>query len=462
MRMCDEALAHRPNDVDTRLLLADLLIQEAEYGKAEAHLSQCLQQRPRDAQTLLNLGYVTLQLGNSPGALELAQRGLKIRSAWAPLLILKAMAHEYASEFSAALETAESIGGVAATGGDVATLKVAAFIGLGRYEEAIALARGIADDASRKPHDRRVMLLYLVKIFDRTGRYEEAMAACQQAHVIAPGKFDPLSYTRYVDDIIECFTPRNLRMMPRASATTELPVFVVGMPRSGTTLIEQIAASHPSVYGAGEIRDIVNISRVITAETGSVHTYPRAVIDLDSTTVDRLGSRYLKHLQEIGGQAARVVNKALEQYEHLGLISMLFPGSRIIHCRRDPRDVCLSCYTRHLSQLRLPYATSLAHLGQVYREHERLMTHWKATLDMPILTLQYEDLVADQVTVTRKMIDFLGLPWNDRCLRYWESKRKAVTLSYDQVNRPIYDSSIGRWRHYERHLQPLFAALAGD
>jgi hypothetical protein len=260
-----------------------------------------------------------------------------------------------------------------------------------------------------------------------------------------------------VDLILATCSARNLRTFARVSTASDLPVFVVGMPRSGTTLVEQIIHAHPQGFGAGEIADIANMGRGLTTQLGSMYTYPESLHDLTQNAAAALATSYLTRLSERAGpNARRVVNKSLDQFEHLGLISCILPKSRILHMRRDPLDTCVSCYLRRLN---MPYAASLEHLGLVYQQHERLMDHWKATLDLPILTVQYEELVADQQRITRQIIDFLALPWDDRCLRYWEADRTVTTLSYDQVNKPIYNSSIGRWRDYERHLSPLKTAL---
>ena len=165
---------------------------------------------------------------------------------------------------------------------------------------------------------------------------------------------------------------------------------------------------------------------------------------------------YTSRLQSLDQHALRVTDKMLGAWDHVGLIWMLLPRSRMIHVVRDPMDTCFSCYTR---PLRMPYVTSMESLGFVYREHERLMAHWKRTLDLPILTVQYEDLVANQERITRQIVEFAGLEWNESCLKFWQSKRKAATQSFDQVNKPIYDSSIGRWKNYEKHLGPLKKAL---
>jgi hypothetical protein len=301
--------------------------------------------------------------------------------------------------------------------------------------------------------------MQVAKVCDKIGRFDDAMAACLKAHAAVPGTFAPDEFVRRVDGLINVFSPANLRMLARATNRSQTPVFLIGLPRSGMSLVEQIIASHPQAYGAGEIPDILAIARSITAQTGSMYVYPDSVADITPEIADRLAGRYLARLTELGGAAERVTNKMLEQYEQVGLIWMLLPGARIIHVRRDPLDNCVSCFTRYLNSRTMPYVTSLEHLGLVHRQHERLMDHWKQTLDLPMLTVQYEELVADQERITRQIIDFLGLPWGDRCLRYWETKRTVMTLSFDQVDKPIFSSSIDRWKNYEKYLGPLKSAL---
>ncbi len=231
------------------------------------------------------------------------------------------------------------------------------------------------------------------------------------------------------------------------------------MPRSGPTLVDQIIDAHPDAHGAGEIEDVEQMARQLQVHLDAYDPYPHCVADLTQEAADRLASSYQTRLEQLGRGAARVVNKSLENYKHLGLVAMLFGGARIIHCRRHPLDTCLSCYMGGILPSRAPYVTDLCHLGLVYRQYERLMRHWEAVLDLPILEIVYEDLVEDLEGVSRRLIDFLGLDWDERCLRYYESGRTVLTLSYAQVTKPIYRSAVGRYKHYERHLAPLTAAL---
>jgi hypothetical protein len=155
----------------------------------------------------------------------------------------------------------------------------------------------------------------------------------------------------------------------------------------------------------------------------------------------------------------RITDKMLLNFLHLGLIALLFPQARVIHCRRDPLDTCVSCFFQNFRGL--TFTLDLADLGNYYRDYERLMDHWRRALPLPMFKVVYEDLVASPEDVSRRLIDFCGLPWDERCLRSHESSRPVRTVSKLQVRQPIYSSSVGRWRRYESHLGPLREALRG-
>ena len=230
------------------------------------------------------------------------------------------------------------------------------------------------------------------------------------------------------------------------------------MPRSGSTLVETILAAHPDVAAAGEFPAMQQLINSITLDIGSTLPYPVCIEDLDQNDVDTIAGRYLQRLRANDDQAQRIVDKFLNNYKHIGMLAVLFPQARIIHCRRHPLDYCLSCFQTPLSGH--PYTADLGHLGAVYVAYERLMAHWRDVLEIPMLEVQYETLVTDQETITRKILEFCGLGFDERCLRFYEGTRTVLTASYDQVTQPIYSSSVGRYRGFEHHLGPLKEALA--
>ena len=174
---------------------------------------------------------------------------------------------------------------------------------------------------------------------------------------------------------------------------------------------------------------------------------------------DKLARQYLDDLKRFDRKATRIINKHIDNYMYLGFIELLLPGARIVHVTRDPLDNCFSIYMAQMSTSAYPWSTDLANIALVYKQYERLMTHWRDVLSIPMLDVKYEDLVADTEAWVRRIIDFLGLPWDEKCLRYWEAERTVMTLSYDQVNKPIYKSAVKRYEKYEAFIGPLREAL---
>lgn len=230
------------------------------------------------------------------------------------------------------------------------------------------------------------------------------------------------------------------------------------MPRSGTTLVEQILASHPEVFGAGELTDMQDLLRQLTETSATSLPYPECLTLIDGTVVARLADDYLARLRELSPDAPRVTDKLPSNFWHLGIIAVLFPHARIIHCMRDPMDVCLSCYFQDFDGYQ-PFAYDLTDLGQYYTQYERVMAHWREVLPVPILDVRYEELIADTEYVARGMIAYCDLNWDEACLAFHETDRPVLTSSQWQVRLPAYTSSIGRWKHYDLHLGPLKRAV---
>ena len=272
--------------------------------------------------------------------------------------------------------------------------------------------------------------------------------------------FQPPRYAQRMDAMIATFTRDYFQRTAGMGVDSELPIFVVGMPRSGTTLVEQIISSHPDVFGAGEREDMKQITQQLPQDMGTAVGYPACMNGVDEQTVRNTAERHLQHLVELGRGAARVIDKTPQNFQLLGLIGTLFPKARIIHCRRDPMDVCLSCYCQNFDTIR--FATNLDDIGFYYRHYERMMEHWRQVMRVPIHDVVYEELVADQEVVSREMLQFCGLEWDDRCLNFQQNRRAVQTASKVQVRKPIYKSSVRRWERYAEFLGPLKDALGRE
>jgi hypothetical protein len=231
------------------------------------------------------------------------------------------------------------------------------------------------------------------------------------------------------------------------------------MPRSGTTLVEQILASHPMVHGAGELKTMNDVVLTVRGPDGNTIPYPEFVPSLDPAALQAIGARYLALLRELAPHGERVTDKMPSNYYFVGLIHLALPNARIIHTMRDPVDTCISCFSK-LFTAEQNHTYDLGELGRYYRRYERLMAHWRRVLPPGrMLDVRYEDVVADLDGQARRIIDYCGLPWDDRCLSFHETDRPVRTASATQVRQPIYSSAVGRWKVYEEFLGPLLNEL---
>lgn len=250
----------------------------------------------------------------------------------------------------------------------------------------------------------------------------------------------------------------------RAQAShSDKPVFIFGMPRSGTTLLEQVLASHPDVYGAGELKlgaGILNGIQIGRAKIETMYDGTNGTLaDGVNLTIPERGRKYVEVIERIAGtKPLRVVDKMPGNYNWVGLLDAVIPGSYFIHSRRHPVEICLSEYRLFFPD-GINFSYDLRDLGKAYRLYHEYMKHWSAMLGDKILHVRYEDMVADLETQARRIISFIGLPWDEACLRFYESDRKVVTASVTQVRKPIYTTSTNRWRKYEQYLKPLLEEL---
>lgn len=265
--------------------------------------------------------------------------------------------------------------------------------------------------------------------------------------------YDRAAAEAKVDRLIAAFDAQSFT--GPAGGNSELPVFIVGMPRSGTTLTEQILASHPNAAGAGELSEVGQIAGWL----GQKYGYPAK---LPAQGLKDAAKGYLSHVGKVGRGAARVTDKMPGNFYNLGLIARMFSGARIIHTRRDPMDNCLSCFAQNFRADGLAWSLDLEDMAHQYCQYRRIMDHWRKALPSGrMLEIDYEDTVADLETQARRIVDFVGLEWDDSCLRFHETERAVATASREQVRRPIYTSSVGRWKRYGDGVLPLVWALAG-
>jgi tetratricopeptide (TPR) repeat protein len=320
----------------------------------------------------------------------------------------------------------------------------------GDRDAAIARLEATLARPGLTPPDRIGVGFDLARLLDAAGRYDDAFAAAAAANEVAPPPFDAAADARAVDAIIASTDAATMADLPRSTVDSQQPVFIVGMPRSGTSLLEQVIAAHPEAAGVGERQDPFILLEDLELETGAA--FPQAVAAAGPGRLDAAARTYLGMLETIAGDAARVTNKALGLDRVVGFLAAMLPGARFIWIHRDPRDAILSAY---LHQIHQPWAWRIADLAAAHESHRRLREHWTSVLSDRSHAVRYETLVADPDATIDAAIGFLGLPTDPACQRFHESDRAVMTPSHDQVRRPMNASAIDRWQRYRKHLGDL-------
>ena len=457
-----EALKLGP-DVQTLVLTAKVQLGRGNLEAAEQAARLALEMEEESADALTVLGQVLHDRDRYDEALEVLGRALKAAPDNAEALNFTGVAlksvgrlDEARAHVLKALELNPAMYGAYANLGDLVDFSEGT--GAALFERM----QKIFEDA-REPEADELLALHFAyaKALDDRGEHGRALG-----HYIAGGRIKraELGYNEsdtraFFDAIRAAFPKAAFENRSAAGLDDERPVFIVGMPRSGSTLVEQILSSHPQVHGAGEVKHLNRALGQLRDRFPSLPKYPAIVETITPAQLDTLGKDYLQALAQGAGEARRITDKLLTNFFFLGLINLLFPNAKVIHTLRDPVDTCLSGFTK-LFKDDMPHSYDLAELGRYYRKYRELMDHWEAVLPHGFMTtVRYEDVVADAETEARRMIEFLGLEWDDRCVEFHKSDRPVKTASLAQVRKPIYTSSVQRWKRYGAGLQPLIDAL---
>jgi Flp pilus assembly protein TadD len=423
------ALELRPASPEVHNNLALTLERQGRAEEALGHFREAVRLKPDHPDVLANMGALLVQVGDLPAAQASFREALRIDSRNVPAF----------TDLVVLLEDRLS-------------------------DAELAVLNDLLTDPLQPDHLRSRLHFAAAQICDVRGEYQEAAQHLQAANAFQIGHFrksgqvyDPVAYTRLVDRVIATFTPELFERFHGWGPDSDRLVFIFGLPRSGTTLIEQILASHSCVHGAGEIGLGQEAFNSLPAARQDEQAALASLESISASAFGQIAEQLLSRLQALNASAARVIDKMPDNYLHLGLLAALFPHAHFIHCQRDVRDVAVSCWLTRF--FKLQWTSEPDHIASRIRDYQRLMQHWRKVLPVPMLEVSYETVVADLEAEARRLVAGCGLEWESACLAFYETRRSVRTASLLQVRQPIYSRSVGRWRKYADALAPLLSQL---
>lgn len=421
------ALELNPDKADTHCLLGDIFLKQSLYRESEEAFFQALVHDPDHVGTHLGLGQLRMEQGRLDEAKEYFNRAMELRPDQIAPHVFMAQVRKTTADDPL-----------------VARLE----------QEAIKIP-------TLTPTRALSLHFALGKVYDDLKDYDRAFSHFQEGCRI---KRQTISYSSerhslLYRNIATFFNAETMTRLGGAGDPSDLPIFVLGMPRSGTTLVETILASHPQVYAAGELHDLLRIANQPKPGVQS-EGFPLSMQGLTADDLTRMAERYVTGLRKHSAEAGRITDKMPANFMALGLIHLMLPNAKVIHVQRNPADICLSAFMKNFNSNSQLHSYDLREMGLFYVDYARLMEHWRQVLpEGAFFDIRYEELVAEPEQHTRALLAYCGLDWNDACLTPHKTRRTVKTASVTQVREPVYTSSVERWRRYEKHLEPLLAAL---
>lgn len=419
-----KAISINPQQVEFHQLLAEIYHEQGNHAKAIEHLDHALTIDPTHANLYISKGTILMEAGDISNAKDQFEKIINEQT-----IDTRLLAHY-------------SLVQLCKIKSDNASFQ--------------ALSSISENPQEISPNKLSYLYFALGKCYDDMGEWKKAFANFTQGCNLKRKRitYNIAEQIQLTDKIIQCFNHETIEYLQQFANPSNLPIFIVGMPRSGSTLVEQILASHPDVYGAGELSYLNDLIQYPDYSHTTL-SYPENIRQLSPT----ITNKYLTHLQRICNSAIRITDKMPNHFMAIGLIHALFPNAKIIHVKRNPIDTCLSCYTKLFSHGHY-YSYDLTELGQYYHCYERIMNHWRAVLPSNAwLEINYESMIDHLEVEAKRLVDYCDLPWNPACLNFYESKRAIRTASFMQVRQPVYTTSVHRWRRFKNELAPLIKIL---
>ncbi|HSN71162.1 MAG TPA: sulfotransferase, partial [Steroidobacteraceae bacterium] len=488
-----DVLLRNPDDVDALRLLASIAMGVRQFGDAEIMLNRALEIAPDFFQARMDLGLALQEqdkldeaAANFRHAARLEPQRAQPLTALATTLAMAGRHDESLAAYEEALQrdprnpfALTGLGHVLKTIGrqdeavaayrrctkhrpehgeahwSLANLKTFRF-----EDEEIAAMEQLLESPRLRDEPRVNVLFALAAGLEQRKDYAGAWQRYLEGNALRREResYDPVQTAVLHDQLIEVFNAEFLAQHATAGHPDRAPIFIVGLPRSGSTLIEQILASHSTVEGTHELPELSQVARSTARNRSDRLSYPLTVRDLDTGTFRQLGESYLERTLRHRHGAERFTDKMPNNFPHIGFLSLILPNAKIIDARRHPLDSCVGCF-KQLFGRGQPFTYDLYEIGEYYLEYERMMRHWHSVLPGRVLEVQYENLVADTEREVRRLLEFCELPWEDACLAFHDNPRAVRTASSEQVRQPVYTSALHRWRNYEPWLGPLVEVL---
>lgn len=493
--ICRDFLRHSPNDLDALRLLAEIATRLSVYDDAERLFARCLELSPKFSQARAGHAHVLMKQGRFTESMAEIDQLLAEEPDNAAYLILLASVLVRVGRHAEAIDTYRRVcAGPNHTALDLTSLgHVLKTVGrteeaIGAYRRAIArnpffgdawwsLAnlktfqfgdadiesmRQVAESGRCGPHELPAVLFALGKGYEDRGQWAEAFRFYQRGNDLrrAEVRYSAEDNTQQTTQLIECCDAGLFARQSGHGSPDPAPIFIVGLPRSGSTLIEQILASHPAIEGTAELPDIIDMARQLSGRhrPQDPSRYPAILHELEPARLRELGEEYLQRTRVQRQGAPFFIDKMPNNFPHIALIHLILPRAKIIDARRHPMACCFSAY-KQLFATGQNFSYDLTDLGRYYADYVRLMAHWDAVLPGRVLRVFYEEAVGDLESTVRRLLDYCGLPFEERCLRFHETERSVRTASSEQVRRPLYREGVDHWRNFEPYLKPLEAAL---
>jgi tetratricopeptide (TPR) repeat protein len=458
MENYEKALDLIPNYAEAHSNMGNALRELGQQEDAIKSYEKSLSIRPDFAMAHYNMGIVVDELGHPEDAINHYKQAIKLEPEYTEAYNNLGFSLQESGRREEAVENYEKALSIKPDYA-AAHLHLSMIV---PQQERIATIEQLLSQPSIADVDATLYHFALGNIYNSSELYDSAFTHFNRANDLKRKaiNYEAKVYSDYVDNLCKTYTSNYLEKRKQFNANSNVPVFIIGMPRSGTTLVEQILSSHSEVYGAGELSTLRRIEKSLAEQLGGTKAYPTSMLSCDKEIAKQYAEEYLREIRGHSDSARRITDKNPGNFHRIGLIKTLFPNARIIHCQRNALDTCTSIYFNHFVEGN-EYSFRLEELGQYYLDYEKLMKHWSGLFAEDILTVQYEELVKNQEKTSRTLIQHIGVEWEDACIDFHLNTRTVRTASSVQVRQPLYEKSINRWKHYESQLAPLTRIL-GD